>query len=293
MALFARRSLAGKCALVTGASSGIGRAVAEGLARRGAKVLAVARSEDKLQGLAAEVAAAKAPGGIVPCVADVTNADDRRRAVQTAVRRFGGLDLLVNNAGVGAFGHFIDLGPDVLRRLFEVNFFAQAEMCREAIPVLAEGDDPVIVNVSSMTGRRAVPAWTDYAASKFAVCGFTEGLRAELVRFGVDVTLVVPGLTQSDLQRSLIVSRGRMPPSFEGGLPPAVVAERILRGVERRKAEIRIERNARLLLFVNWLAPRFVDRMMKRIVRKLYREEIEARERSKPVADPQPVQISP
>jgi len=292
MAFFSRRSLAGKRALVTGASSGIGRAVAETLARRGANVLAVARSEDKLQQLVDETKAANVPGRIVACAADVTDPADRKRAVQTAVREFGGLDLLVNNAGVGAFGHFVDLGPEILRRLFEVNFFAQAEMCREAIPALAEGDDPVIVNVSSMTGRRSVPAWTDYSASKFAVCGFSEGLRAELVRFGIDVTLVVPGLTQSNLQRTLIASHGRMPPSFEGGLPPSAVAEQMVRAVERRKAEVRIERNARLLLFVNWLAPRFVDFMMKRIVRKLYREEIEARRRKQASPTQRSIQIA-
>jgi short-subunit dehydrogenase len=293
MGLFNRRKLTGKRALVTGASSGIGRAVAEALARRGASVLAVARSEDELQALADEARRANLPGSIVPCVADVTNPDDRKRAVQTAVRQFGGLDLLVNNAGVGAFGHFTDLGAEILRRIFEVNFFAQAEMCREAIPILADGNDPVIVNVSSMTGRRAVPAWTDYSASKFAVCGFTEGLRAELVRYGIDVTLVVPGLTQSNLQRSLIASHGRMPPSFEGGLPTREVAEQMLRGVERRKREVRIERYARLLLFVNWIAPRFVDRMMKRIVRKLYREEIDARRNPADLPAPRPVHTSP
>jgi short-subunit dehydrogenase len=292
MALFARRSLTGKRAIVTGASSGIGRAVAETLARRGTKVVAVARSQDKLNALVQELKTANAPGEVVACVADVTNPEDRKRAVQTAVRSFGGLDVLVNNAGIGAFGHFIDLGPEILRRLFEVNFFAQAEMCREAIPVLADGDDPAIVNVSSMTGRRGVPAWTDYSASKFAVCGFSEGLRAEMVRFGIDVTLVIPGVTKSDLPNALIANHGRMPPSFEGGLPTSEVAEQIVRGVERKKAEVRIERNARLLLFVNWLAPRFVDRMMKRIVRKLYREEIAAREQSR-TATPQPAHTSP
>jgi short-subunit dehydrogenase len=190
--------------------------------------------------------------------------------IQTAVDRFGGLDVLVNVAGVGAFGHFIDLGPDVLRQVMEVNFFALAEMCRSAIPVLAEGDKPLIVNLSSMTGRRGIPAWTEYSASKFAVCGFSEALRAELVRFEIDLLLVVPGRTRSDLGRHLIADSGRMPPSFDKGLAPQRVAELMVRAMERNRHELWIERNARLLLFVNWLAPRFIDWRLARIVRRLY-----------------------
>ncbi|HVJ83497.1 MAG TPA: SDR family NAD(P)-dependent oxidoreductase [Planctomycetia bacterium] len=263
-----KRTIAGKRVLVTGASSGIGRATAKEFAARGAKVLAVARTESKLAALAEEVRAAG--GTLFPFVADICKEEDRQAAVAEAALRLGGLDILVNNAGIGAFGHFIDLGPEVLRQLFEVNFFALAECCRAAIPELAKGDDPTIVNVSSMTGRRGIPAWTDYSASKFAVCGFSEALRPELARFGIELTLVVPGLTRSDLGRHLLVDRGRMPPPFEKGIPTETVAAAIVNGVERRKNEVRVERNARLLLFFNWLAPRFVDWRLRRIVARLY-----------------------
>lgn len=270
-----RRSLAGKRIIISGASSGIGEALARVAGRRGAKLILAARSQERLERLAAELSAAGAEAHAVPT--DVTNPEDRRNLFAVAAAHFGGVDILVNNAGVGAFGHFIDLGPEILRRIMEVNFFAAAECCRLAIPLLAEGNQPLIVNVSSMTGRRGVPAWTEYSASKFALAGFSEALRAELARFDIDLLLVVPGLTRSDLGRHLLADRGRMPPSFANGLPPAQVAEAIVRGIERNKREIRTERQARLMLFVNWLAPRYVDWRLARIVRRLYADEIAAR----------------
>src|SRR5262249_9719325 len=115
-----RRNLAGLRVLITGASQGIGRALAVEAARQGMKVLASARSPELLDQLAGEV---KASGGTIETVvADVTSPDDRQRMVDTAVRAFGGLDVLVNNAGVGATGHFGEAKPDRLRQIFEVNF---------------------------------------------------------------------------------------------------------------------------------------------------------------------------
>ncbi len=262
-----RRDLAGKRAVVTGASSGIGRATAVELARRGVRVVAAARSADKLQALAAECP------GVLPVVADVTVPADRERLVATAVETLGGLDLLVNAAGVGAFGHFVDLTPEIARQLFEVNYFGLAETCRAALPALKTGDRPMIVNVSSMTGRRTVPAWTDYGASKAAVCGFSEGLRAELARFDIDVLLVVPGLTQTGLGDALLANKGKRAIDFSRGLPAATVARRMGDAMASGKHELRTELEARTLLFLNWLAPRFVDWRLAALVRRLYADE--------------------
>lgn len=268
-----RRTLNGKRILITGASSGIGRALAVECGRRGARVLLAARSIAELDQAAEEVR--RSGGEAIVVRADVTQAEDRAEMFRVAEEQLDGLDILVNNAGIAAHGHFIDLDPSILRQTMEVNFFAMAENCRLAIPLLANGEEPMIVNVSSMAGRRGVPAWADYSASKFAICGFSEALRAELVRYGVDLMLVVPGLTQSNFGKHLLARQGRMPARFDRGLTPEVVARKVASGMERGKHELRIEREARLLLFVNWLAPRFVDRRMGRIVRRLYAEEIE------------------
>jgi short-subunit dehydrogenase len=284
-----KRELRDKRILITGASSGIGRALALECAARGARVLLAARTVEALDEAADRI---RANGGVaVVRPADVTVPRDREEMFATAIREFGGLDVLVNNAGVAAHGHFVDLPPEILRRTMELNFFALAECCRLAIPILAEGRAPLIVNVSSMAGRRGVPAWTDYSASKFAVCGFSEALRAELVRFGVDLTLVVPGLTNSNFGRHLMARRGRMPARFDHGLSPEVVARKIADAMQRGKHEVRIERDARLLLFVNWLAPRFVDWRMARIVRRLYAREIEQRRRGS-AASPFPAEAA-
>ena len=111
--------------------------------------------------------------------------------------RLGGLDVLINNAGVASFGHFAECTEVILRQVMEVNFFAPAELIRLAVPVLTRGRQPAVVNVASMCGRRGIPAWAEYSASKFALCGLSEALRAELVRFDVDVLLVLPGVTRS------------------------------------------------------------------------------------------------
>src|SRR5439155_3599866 len=111
---------------------------------------------------------------------------------------FDGLDVVVNNAGIGATGHFADATEERLRRIMEVNFFGLTETTRVCLPLRRRGRDPAIVNVSSIVGKRGLPGRSEYSASKFAAQGFSEALRAELARFGIDVIVVNPGLTQTN-----------------------------------------------------------------------------------------------
>ena len=133
--------------------------------------------------------------------ADVTAPADRERLLQAAADRYGGLDVLLNNAGVGCQGPFLDSSETVLRQVMEVNFFAPVELIRRAVPLLKQGQQPAVVNVTSMCGRRAMPMWAEYSASKFALVGLSESLRTELVREGIDVLTIVPGLTRTNLDR--------------------------------------------------------------------------------------------
>ena len=201
-----KRKIRGARAIVTGASSGIGREVARELARQRAKVVITARRRERLEELAAQIAAA---GGRAECVAgDITDPAVRAATIETAQSCFGGLDILVNNAGVGALGLFDGADPQRVRHVMEVNFFALVEMTRLALPLLKQGNRPIVVNISSILGHRGVPYNSEYAASKFAVCGFSESVRAEWAAAGIDVLVVSPGTTDTEFFDKVIARTG-------------------------------------------------------------------------------------
>ncbi len=260
----ARRSLDGLRAIVTGASSGIGRELTRQLAVAGVQVVATARRDDRLRALAEELASAR--GCVATIAGDVTDPEVRRLACDTAQSRFGGLDILVNNAGIGAMGLFEDADPQRLRRIMEVNFFALVEMTRLALPLLREGAKPILVNVSSILGRRAVPYNSEYSASKFAVHGFSESLRAELARHGIDVLVVSPGTTETEFFDSVIERTGAPGWPEHRAISAAEVARRTLLAMRRGKHEIVPYLWGKVLLGLNRLSPTLVDRLMARYV---------------------------
>jgi short-subunit dehydrogenase len=263
-----RRNLRGARILITGASSGIGRCLAEQAAREGARLALVARTADNLAELAGALAASGAETIALP--ADLTSEHDRQNVLARVVERFDGLDVLINNAGVGSWGHFTESSEAISRQVMEVNFFAPAELIRLAIPVLRRGSYPAIVNVASMCGRRGVPAWTEYSASKFALCGLTEALRGEMVRFGIDVLLVLPGLTRSELWQHLVHDTGRYRLDLSKAMTPEYVAAGILRALKKNRTETILGREARWILGVHRFLPCLGERVLARQVRKLY-----------------------
>ncbi len=274
-----RRTIAGSRILITGASQGIGKALAEQASLRGGRVLAAARSADLLRELAEQV---RGKGGVLETVlADVTSPEDRQRMVEAAVRHFGGLDILINNAGIGATGHFADCGPERLRKIFEVNFFGLTETTRACLPLLRQGRRPAIVNISSIAGKRAIPARSEYSASKFAVQGFSEALRAELAKDGIDVLVICPGLTQTNFSKNMLEQKAKLQLDHMRGMTPEQVAWATLRAVERGKNEITLTFQARLIAFVSRFFPRLADRIAARKVRSLFQDEIAAREKQK------------
>jgi len=260
----AKREIQGSRAIVTGASSGIGQQIARALAAAGADVVLVARRRDRLEELAAEITAGGPGAEIV--AGDLTEPSVRAAAVDAAVDRFGGLDILVNNAGIGAMGLFEDADPERLRPIMEVNFFAVVEMIRTALPALKRGTRPIIVNVASVLGRRGVPHSSEYCASKFAVCGFSESLRAEVHKHGIDVLLVNPGTTETEFFDRVIERTGEPSWPAHAVMPPAEVARQALRAIRHGKHEVVTYRAGRWLLWLNALAPRLVDRLMTRYV---------------------------
>jgi len=192
----ARRQLKGARILVTGASSGIGRALCVRLCQHGASVLATARREDRLQRLQTDCASL--PGTLQIIAGDLTLDAHREGILQWVASQWGGLDVLVNNAGVGAIGRFDAAKQDRLRHVMEVDFFAPVELTRHCLPWLRKGNRPAILNVGSVLAHRAVPNKSEYCAAKFAMRGWSESLRVELAKEGIDVLMLSPSTTRSE-----------------------------------------------------------------------------------------------
>lgn len=273
----ARRNLQGLRVLVTGASQGIGRALVLDAAKRGCHVLAAARSQELLDQLANEA------GGfssfVRTVVADVTKPEDRAAMVEAATRHFGGMDVLVNNAGIGATGHFMDSEPEVLRQIFETNFFGLTETTRAFLPLLKQGVTPAIVNISSVVGKRALPARSLYSSSKFAVMGFSEAIRAELAKDGIDVLVVSPGLTQTNFSKNMLEQKAKIQLDHLRGMTSEEVAAATLRAIERGSLDVTLTFKGKMLVLVNRFAPWIVDFFAKKKVRELFADEIAERKK--------------
>ncbi len=184
--------------------------------------------------------------------------------VATAQECLGGLDLLVNNAGVGASGPFGESSEALLRRIMELNFFALTETTRLALPRLRAGAQPMIVNISSILGRRAIPECSEYCASKFAVTGFSESLRMELVRDGIDLLVVHAGLTATAFRDNMLHRVKRRGWQKHRAMSADTVARKTLKAIRRGKAELDLTLEGRLLLWVNKFLPRLLDWSMAR-----------------------------
>lgn len=269
------RNIAGSRMLITGASQGIGRSIALEAIKQGARVLAAARQQSLLDELAAEV---KAAGGTIETVAaDVTSPADRQKMVDAAREKFGGLDILINNAGIGSTGHYSEVEFDHLRKIFEVNLFGLTETTRAFLPMLKQGVKPAVVNIGSIAGRRGIPARSHYASSKFAVQGFSEAIRAELAKDGIDVLVVSPGLTQTNFSKNMIEQKAKVQLDHMRGMTSEDVAKATLTSIARGTNEKTLTLNGKLLVLVSRFLPRLADMISKKKVRSLFPEEIAER----------------
>ena len=269
-----RRDVRGRVVLVTGASRGIGRRAAERLAKLGAILALTARSADDLAKLVSELKAAGAQAEAFP--GDLTKPEDRERIVSAIVARFGRLDVLINCAGVCSFGEFSTSNEEIVRKVLEVNFFAPIEMIRVAAPHLTRSSEggwrPAIVNVASICGRWGIPSMSEHCASKHAFVGLTEALRAEFVRFGIDVLLVLPGLVRSDdLQKHLLRNDGKIHLNFAGAQPSDEVADSVVRSLLKNRTEKAVGFASWWVWFGKRMFPRGVRFFMQRKVWKYAR----------------------
>lgn len=258
--------LSGRSILLTGASGGIGRATAELLAREGAHVTLVARSAEPLQSLRSTL---ESRGGSVLTVAgDVRLAKDGERAVAEAVRRFGGLDAIVNNAGIGYLASLEEASDSIVADLLETNVLGTIRMTKAAYPALRSSrHGPVIVNVASFAGKVGVPYYSFYNASKFALVGLTEAWRRELGPNGIRVALVLPAAVETEFLARL--DRGRALGRGPAGtvLRPEEVARAIVGALRRPRPEIYVPRRNRWIGLLNVMTPGLADRIVNRLFR--------------------------
>jgi len=246
--------------LITGASSGIGQALARQLATKGARVATTARRGDRLARLSQDLTRLGATN--VHLAGDITDATHRASLVQLVVDRWGGLDCLINNAGVGAIGDFAQDTSDRLRYIMEVNFFAPVELIREVLPVTRAGHHPMLVNIGSVLGHRAVKSKSEYCASKFALHGFSDALRAELASEGIHVLLVSPSTTKSEFFDNVLAGADTSPRTR--GMSPETVARKTIRAMESGRHEIILSSGGKLLVWLDRFAPSLADRILAR-----------------------------
>lgn len=258
----AKRSFAGKRVLLTGASSGIGWYLASELVRAGAYVVITSRRADRLDQL--RLAFGNPQKRLIAVAGDVADASHRQRLIEVAVEQLGGIDIVINNAGIGAIGNFEDATPDRLRQIFEVDFFAATEITRLALPHLRNGNQPAICTVSSVLGHRAVPGKSEYCAAKFALRGWAESLRVELQREGIDVINISPSTTKSEFFDSLVGTSSTAQSKSVGMQSAEYVARSILGAIRKRKRDLILSPGGKALVWLSRLAPNLTDQLLLR-----------------------------
>jgi NAD(P)-dependent dehydrogenase (short-subunit alcohol dehydrogenase family) len=253
------RTLKGRVAIVTGASSGIGEATVRELASRGAAVVLASRATEKLEALEREISASG--GSALAVKTDVSDKDSVEAMVGKAVEAFGSLDVLINNAGLGLSGRVAQLRAADLRHVFEVNTIGPLNCIQAALPHMGGGGR--IINVSSVVGRRAVPKVGGYCATKFALNALSDSLRVEIADRSITVTSVYPGTTRTafreNSRRTADEKRGWRPK----GVAPEKVAKKIADAAERGPRDVYVTLPDRLYIMITTLLPGLTDRALR------------------------------
>jgi len=256
--------------ILTGASEGIGRALALALASRGARLALAARDRERLESLAQECRARGGEALAIPT--DVTNQQDLEWLVAETVKSFGGLDAVIHNAGITMWSRFDALQDfTIFERIMEVNYLAPVRLTALTLPHLRQSRG-LIVAIASLAGLTGVPERSGYAASKHAMIGFFDSLRIELAGTGVDVSVVAPDFVVSEIHKRAIGPDGEplgASPMMQRKIMTAdECAARIVRAMEKRQRLLLMSRRGRLGRWLKLLAPAVIDRIAARAIRQ-------------------------
>lgn len=252
-----------KVVIVTGASSGIGKAISEKFGSRGAKVVMAARNFEKLDRCRKELG--KKNYNVFAIQADVSKEEECKKLIDETVKKFGTIDILVNNAGISMRALFEDVDLNVIRQLMDINFWGTVFCTKYALPYLLKTKGSV-VGVSSIAGYKGLPGRTGYSASKFAIQGFLETLRIENLKKGLHVLIACPGFTASNIRNTALAKDGSVQgesPLDEAKLMTSEeVARRIVNAVVKRRHRIIMTTQGKLIVFLNKFFPKMMDRMV-------------------------------
>lgn len=250
-----------KVVVITGASSGIGEALAYEFGRLGAKVVCAARTTDALEHVAGNII--RDGGKAISVTADVSREEDCRELIGAAVLAYGGVDVLVCNAGISMRAVLDDVDLKVLKRLMDINFWGTVYCVKHALPYLQKAKGS-IVGVSSVAGLHGLPGRTGYSASKYAMTGFLETVRIENLEKGLHVMVACPGFTATNVRFTALTKdgtpQGKTPREEGKMMSPEEVARRIVKGIRRRKRFLLMEWEGRSTYFMKRFAPRFLDK---------------------------------
>ncbi|HMW26883.1 MAG TPA: SDR family oxidoreductase [Ferruginibacter sp.] len=252
-----------KVVAITGGSDGIGKALTDALLLQGAKVATCARNQDKLYDLQL-----LHPGKpLHTMVADVSSYNDCKNFIESTIRVFGGIDILINNAGISMRALFKDLDVDVIEKVMGINFSGTLYCTKLALNSIIERKG-TIVGISSIAGFRGLPGRSGYSASKFAVNGFLEALRTELLESQVNVMWVCPGFTASNIRNSALNKEGKSQgesPMDEGKMMTSEeCATRILEAIIKRKRTLVLTFTGKRTVFMNRFFPGLTDRLTRK-----------------------------
>jgi NAD(P)-dependent dehydrogenase (short-subunit alcohol dehydrogenase family) len=258
-----------KVVVVTGASSGIGRAIAIDLARRGAAVVLGARRENRLQEV---VDIIKHSGGKATyCVMDVTAEQQCEKLINTAIEQYGKLDILVCNAGISMRANFDEVKMEVLHRLMDVNFWGTAYCARYALPYLLESKGSLI-GISSVAGVHGLPGRTGYSASKYALTGLLETVRIENLKRDLHVMIVVPGFTTSDIRYTALTAdgseQGYTPRNEEKMMSAETAAKLISKGICKKRRYLLLDGEGKAVFCIKKISVSLLDRFFYRAMAK-------------------------
>jgi short-subunit dehydrogenase len=252
-----------KVAVITGASGGIGEALAEVFAKNKYRVVIAARDKTRLSEIALRLR--EHTNEVLDVVCDVSSEEDCRNLIDAAIHRFGRIDVLINNAGISMRALFSEVDISVLRKVMDVNFWGTVYCSRFALPHLLETKGS-LVGISSIAGKKGLPGRTGYSASKFAMEGLLETIRTENIRKGLHVLIACPGFTASNIRKNALsgdgTSQGESPREEEKMMPARQVAELIYLAVRNRKRDLVMTTNGKLTVFLNKFFPSMMDRMV-------------------------------